>query len=401
MVLSPISIVPIPAPDYSHFSRAATRRLTSLAEGTGYVSEVTRLAIDEVSRRKSSEPLTRLLGFLETGGTVRDYEGIVAGLIGQAPRAWWTRYVPKRFQRSDARKRFGSNPHLEQIIRVAADSPLADLRMERLSRLLAKPEPLLGLKLAELADTKLRLSASKPLPLRAPQRDAYLGDIGAQAMLFELESLSEDLTEPSAAAESSVRRRWILRKSFEGRFIRSLAPRDIVRSFRLLRDDHSLRVAAAIESGGLKLFLFADDFNDRVTELYERAGIKTPRLGTEEALYFHSGLVGPSALLAVRVPPLASAPDAEVSDVLFEILATIVHEFQHHEDASPSERKTAPVVFRLELRAHAREFLWRAEWGDTEWLEAFTLHAPLGFALKFRDHFERYYGATSAFRSRY
>jgi hypothetical protein len=88
-------------------------------------------------------------------------------------------------------------------------------------------------------------------------------------------------------------------------------------------------------------------------------------------------------------------PDASPEDVLFEILAAVVHEFQHHEDVLPKEKRTPPVVFRLELRAHAREFLWRADWGDTGWLEDHTVHAPLGFASGFATISN---GITASFR---
>lgn len=426
---------PVRAPDCPLFSRESSRRLSALAEGSGYVSWITRLAVGEVSHRRSSEPLTRLLRFLETGGTVYDYEALVGGLLGPATLSQWPWYVPAalRMSRSEyrlardlplsrqgrvllaraldtlrarnggrdadslpGRLRNGSGlvwnlQWLEKILRAAERSPLAALRLERLGALLETPEPLMASKLAELGDPELRLTGTGSMPFRAQQRDAYLGDISTTALLFQIETESEGLMERSAALSRHARRRRILADFLEGRAVESLRPKDLSRALRLLGDAKSVRVAGAIDAMAPQVRPFGTDFDSRVAALFEQAGKPVPKLGTQDAFYFHRGLVAPRAVLALRIPPLRTASDARPEDVLFEILATIVHEWQHHDDAVPEERKTATVVFRLELRAHAREFLWRADHGDTDWLWEFTAGAPLGFALRFRDHFDRHY----------
>lgn len=235
-------------------------------------------------------------------------------------------------------------------------------------------------------------AASAPL---SGEKDVYLVDPPTSAFLSEIERRSPDLVRRDEAFARLGRRRSLLRGFMErAPFTEALRAKDIVRSFRLLGDPYSLRVAQAIEGAEFRLLL-ADhaSFDSQVADLVKKTSRRLPLDSrTQNAVYFPSGLIEERAILAVRIPPIGLAPGLRPEDILFEILATLVHEFQHHEDIVPEERRTAPVVFRLELRGHAREFLWRAEHGDTGWLEAFTVNAPTGFALRFRDHFDRHYG---------
>jgi hypothetical protein len=436
---SPAPLVSLPemprATGVPQFSLESSRRLTSLVEGSGYVSQITRLAVEKVSRSRNSEPLTRLLRFLETGGSVYAYESLIAEFVGASPLVRWPWYAPAGLRLSrpeyglardlplsregrvllaramdtlrarnggrDAdllprRLRNGTGlvwnlEWLEKILRAAERSPLAGLRLERLGSLLETPEPLRASKLSELGDSGLLMTGSTPLPFRAPQRDAYLGDIGTTALLFQLESEAQALLERSTSLRQCSRRRRILADFMEGRNVASLGPKDFSKAFRLLGDATSTRVALGVEAMAPLLRPFGGDFDSRVAALFGQAGRPVPRLGTQDAFYFQRGLVAPRAVLALRVPPLGTGEATKPEDVLFEILATIVHEWQHHSDALPEEKKTAPVVFRLELRAHAREFLWRADHGDANPLWNFTAGAPLGFAFRFRDHFDRHY----------
>lgn len=389
------------------YSQNAIRRLRGLVEGVdafhrgGYVGWITRIALDEVSRQKSSVPLTKLLAFMEQGGRLEDYEKTVASIVGPQPLISWPWYRPFWLQPrgmkhrpmphwnlsaegrvlltrafvtlgdgdffENLKKRIAPSTRLswlEEILRLASLSPLGRLRLQWLNRLLEGPEPLLISKLKELQDAELCLLPDfRPRP--SSQDDGYVDDGATAALIFEARKKA-----PLLSAMAETRRRMCLdrlQQAVAGLSMEKLAGGDLMKAFHSLEDPVSMRVARALVGGAFEL-------------RFQSHG------GAADAVYFYPGLVASRAVMVIRRPASQLSATA-----IFEIMASIVHEFQHHEDKVGEIQRTPQAVFRLELRAHAREFLWRAEWGDTDWLNGFTIHAPLGFALRFRDHFEKHY----------
>lgn len=378
----------------------------------GYAGWITKLATDEVQRGGSPEAMGRILSFLSQGGSLRDYENVVASIVGPSPLArkpWYEpaflggakRVLARAEESFPEIARVASHPvwraSLERSLMAAEKSPLAVLRLRRLARLIAAGDPLLDLKLAEMGDPDVRIRGIQEPPrsfaVQWAQWDAYLGDVSTMVLLSEVARRSSSLLRPHEASWRRERRRRSL-EGFVSNFPAATLNRQrVAEALRLLGDAHSLRVAESIERREFEILLLGENFEEKIRELVRRSGASLSNLRTQNAVYFPQGILGAKGVMAVRTRPVDLSPGATVEEILIEVLASVVHEHQHYEDTVPGERRTARAAFRLELRGHAREFLWRAEQGETSWLREYASESPMGFALHFRDHFERHYGS--------
>ncbi|HSA60448.1 MAG TPA: hypothetical protein VLJ37_12280 [bacterium] len=418
-----------------------------------YAGWLTRVAWEEMGRRRDFRQAPALLHAIGSGAALDDYECLVAEVLGKRPLATWPCYEPAflRLRRSEysrvralpmgwrekciaaraadalraeggippdefldvlerAVRDPGLVPALEKALKVAAASPLAMIRFHRLYLLLRDRDGLLDSKLGELGDEHFRLAGVYPHPapvldrFHANQSDAYLGHPSAGPLIDEVEEKGPEWIEEGESAARAERRRAILRRLLRDRPLPgALCVQDVVCAFRRLADPFSLALARAIENREFDLeILSGDSFHERVLGHFREIRRKSPHNriidpATQDAVYLYAGLVTARAVMMVRHRPLQMRFNAPPEEVLFEVLCCIVHEYQHHLDIIPAEAKTQPVMFRIELLGHAREFLWRAGHGDPGPLKRLLRESPLGFALGFRDDFEKDYGP--AFRS--
>lgn len=230
------------------------------------------------------------------------------------------------------------------------------------------------------------------------QFDAYLGKPSTPDLLRRIDGQAPGLLRRHEIDRRLQRRRFLL-----GEFLKwvpdpsSPGNREIAHAFRMLADPLSIEVGRAIERGEFELRLRSDaEFDREVGEISKKLFPKRPvDPSTQSALYVRGGRLEPHGVLFVRRRPLDLDVSLPPVTVFFEILAMIVHEYQHHRDMRPGGSLPASALFPLELKAHAVEFLWRAAHGDADLLGAllqgYASHASAGFVLRFRDYFERYY----------
>lgn len=326
----------------------------------GYAGWLTKVASQTLLEQQDHPALAGILTFLDRGGPMADYERLVAGIIRPGSGVRQTVEAHQDRRRELILKEGG----------ILQQSKLRELWDERLM--------ILGV--AESRSLRRR---------RGSQFDAYLDDPSTCDLLTQIDRNSRRLCDPRPASATAARRRHLL-KNFLSWIPdpASLTSRDVAQAFRLLRDPFSLKIAEAIENEAFVLRVlpwirFEKEVGEAAARVYRRPA--DPR--TENARYFCAGRIHAKGVMFVRSRPLGLQDAPSPEDLLFEVLALIVHEYQHHLDMDPAENRPASALFRLELKAHAREFLWRALYGDANLLREYAGSAA-GFALHFRDAFE-------------
>lgn len=325
-----------------------------------YVGWITRIAYEVIRERGAFDLLSGLLIFFHEGGSLREYEDLIAKSLGLA-------------------------------------SPLASLRSGRLELLRKRADPLIDAKLKEMEDPDFQITPvgqefSAPFLLwnRNTQFDAYLSDRSVVDLMHEIRKRGPGLLQPIEAARRLEKRRAALR--MVGYPTVFTSP-NIAGAFRMLGDRYSLGIARALEAGEFGLYFYqGGDFDRVVVGLVQRVQTCPVDPTTQNAVYFYPGLLEERGVMIVRSNPISLPESLSGEDLFFEVLAMIAHEYRHHQEGVPRERRTPIVTFRRELKAHGREFLWRAEYGDKRFLEQYATESHAGFAMHFRDNFEKFYG---------
>ncbi|MDL1871036.1 hypothetical protein FBR05_02400 [Deltaproteobacteria bacterium PRO3] len=413
-------------------------------EAGGYVNWLTRKVFNSYLERQPVSQASALLQFLVEGGRLHDYEKLLADSVPPArlamvppwilesQRAKYPSYqrirqlkIPDEAKRILFRwvytqaKAKQSEPHflpedsfidrigealffpgygelIGRALRVAEASPLPFYRLQRLYGILKKTDALTGSKLMELGDPNFQLVGSKvpklPVPIlwknRPSQFNAYLGEEAPLDLLAELQHRMPALLDPKQA-EARRAARMKLFESIEAAHSRLNLedPAFWAYAFKLLGDAYSRRIAADIEAGKFELrVLEVPEFVRRCREMDLEDAVD------DNAFFLHSGVTGGKPLMMIKKVAIDHYSFQVRGDPIFAALGKIVHEYQHFLDIDPAQNRTQPVVYVQEMRAHLREALWRAQYGDTTKLASFHRDGNSGLALHWRDKFESLYG---------
>lgn len=413
-------------------------------EAGSYVNWLTRKVFDSYLETQDVPSAKALLEFLVDGGRLRDYEkllaqsvpaarlSIVPPWILESQRAKFPHYerirqlqIPEEAKRILFRwvytqaKAKHPEPHfisedlmldrigqslffpgygeiLGKVLQAAEASPLPFYRLQRLHHLLGKMDHLSTYKLLELADRDFQLVGRKipklPEPLffkgRPSQFNGYLGTEAPLELLKELQHHQADLLDPQKAETRKAARVKALGKLELGQGLHDIhSPAYWAYAFKLLGDPYAKRIAADIEAGKFKLeVLEYEDFARRCRELGEEDSVG------DNAFFLHSGVTGGKPLMMVKAFPVDNYSFETRPDPVFAVMGKIAHEYQHFLDIDPAQTRTQSVVHLQEMRAHLREALWRAQYGDTQKLASFHRDGTSGLALHWRDKFESHYG---------
>ncbi len=406
----------------------------------GYAGWLTRVALEEVLQERSAPKLESLLNALWRGGPLRTYEETIAAFLPPARLPSWAGWVPallrgpeqSRIQGlpldAEAREALGrwsffqnwarpnqgftlpveellngiegllwnpdQIPRLNRALWLAAVSPLALARFYRLHQVLQARGGLLDSKLEEMGDEDFQLSGPNPFPKVQAlgegrnQFNAYLGTDDIHSVLQEYYRRAPALMSDVAGLERRLQRRQELLARIPDIVPWPRKPAILSGALRMLGDPLSLQVLQGMAQGLHLEILPEEGFEARLAEL------PGAELGTipHQAVYFHAGIAGDKALMLFRDPPLKHLKEQGPEESLFELLANLLHEYRHHMDIRPGEKRSEALHLRQELLAHAVEYLWRAEHGDVRWMKEFEDYSHAGFALHFRDKFEEWYG---------
>ncbi|MCC6273542.1 MAG: hypothetical protein IT572_08750 [Deltaproteobacteria bacterium] len=279
---------------------------------------------------------------------------------------------------------------------AAIKSPLPYYRLQRLHALLGITDALTPTKLMELSDPHYQLVGTRHSDLHLPlfgkskplQFNGYMGDQAPVDILLELRHRQKDLLDPKRAeARKEARTKLLEQLNAQRARLDPSTPAFWAYGFKLLGDPISKRIAADLEAGKFDLqVLSPEDFKKRCLELDMEDAIG------DNAFFLHSGVTGGKPLMLVKEVSFDHYSYKTRNDPVFLVFSKIVHEYQHFLDINPAERRTLGVVHRQEMRAHLRETLWRAQYGDTGKLEAFQREGTGGHAQHWRDLFESLYG---------
>lgn len=263
------------------------------------------------------------------------------------------------------------------------------LRRVRASRVAASGAPLASLKAAEMGDMHFRLSHD-PAEFRQGQATAYLADARTSELMARVQAEAPALLEPKAAARRYREARRVLegiavRKPLGEGFWRT----EVLAAFQHLGDPISRRIAERAGRAYALHVLPSEDFAAKVAARHFREGRRHfPDPKIQNAVFFRPG----DPELYVRSRPLDLAWNLRPADVLFQVGAIVVQEDRHAGDLeAEAPAWTEEAHFAMELRGHAEEFLFRAFHGDVGPLTRMTRGSFLGFALAFRDVYERLY----------
>ncbi len=336
---------------------------------------------------------------MEGGGRLEDYEGFLQPILKDLGIG-----LPDRRERREL-LRFARALGLERLTEAAletpARSPLEAFRLARLRSVLHRPTELTRSKLAELADKDFTLVGDPAHLLvmaarggRPGQWEAYVEDLEAAHLIFEISRKALNLLNPAESDDRLRRSTEIIEGAFEGvsepEVDEAAYRKAVVRAFQGLKDARSPQVARRIEDVAYRLRpLPSGSFEEEVRAAWkalERDHFDDP--ATQDAIYFPRLPGEARPVLFARTRPLLLPWNLGPVGIRREMMAMIVHEDQHHEDV-----QCGPTpVFPAELKARARESLWKAEQGDDRDLRRFCAESPLGFGLAFRDDYEVDYG---------
>jgi hypothetical protein len=195
-----------------------------------YAGWITRAALGHAAVRGETAALGSLLLFFQKGGSIQDLEVLTARLLPPFPEpvkdpTWLERL------RSETR-------------------PMSGWRQDRWKRLIASKDPLKRLKLAELGDIRLRLTAGDShRGLRSPQLSAYLRDDDARALATRIGKQASRWTE-----ESDVLRHVHVQQKLSAFLptlkepMGSLWPLQVKGALECLGDEYSRATARRIQS---------------------------------------------------------------------------------------------------------------------------------------------------------
>lgn len=413
-------------------------------EAGGYVNWLTRKVFDSYLETQDIPSAKALLDFLVEGGRLRDYEKLLARSVPAArlsivppwvlesQRTKFPHYerirqlhIPEEAKRILFRwvytqaKAKHPEPHfisedqmldrigqslffpgygdiLGKVLQAAEASPLPFYRLQRLHHLLGKTDHLTTYKLLELADQDFQLVGRKTPKLPAPfffkkrpsQFNGYLGAEAPLELLEELQHRQADLLDPQKAEARKAARVRALGILDVGRGFNDIhSPLYWAYAFKVLGDPYAKRIAADIEAGKFQLeVLEYEDFARRCREIGEEDSVG------DNAFFLHSGVTGDKPLMMVKAFPVDNYSFETRPDPVFAVMGKIAHEYQHFLDIDPAQPRTQTVVHLQEMRAHFREALWRAQYGDTQKLASFHRDGNTGLALHWRDKFESHYG---------
>lgn len=292
-------------------------------------------------------------------------------------------------------------PGLEAILKAALNSPTPILRLLRLGRVLEEKGLLLISKLEELADQNFSVrGVNQRFPelslekMRQTQYDAYLPHSLSLEALHDLHRRSAELLDPESAGRRARARQAQLADKVETLNSYDQLSAGIFASlFDILGDPLSRGIAEALaapESAREFEFHFVAKGSEEEALLKQTSQWKGWDGNGHFGHYLYPGQGRSRGVMLVRKPSAGHPSEMSV----FGLLRTIFHELEvHHRVKSELERipRSAPVAFINELTAHAREGVWSAEHGDIGDLQKSHLEGPAGFALYFRDLYERDY----------
>ncbi|MFO1462392.1 MAG: hypothetical protein U1F66_01300 [bacterium] len=423
----------------------ALKHSNARGDAGGYVNWLTRKAFENLLESQNLKQAHALVQFLLEGGPLREYERLVAGILpterfafippwGAAARRAQTpnydriqampllsqdakdvlfRWSYTQAKAKQAAPHFlpeeefldrigqslfhpGYGDHISKVLVAAHRSPLPFRRLQRLHGLLGKTDALTPTKFMELADPHYQMVGSRhpelPLPLfgrsKPSQFNGYLGAKAPLELLGELRNRQADLLDPKRAEARKADRAKRLEQLEARRAV--LDPQSAAfwaYGFKLMGDPFSRQIVADLEAKKFDLEVLShEDFKRRCLEMDE------PEAVSYNAFFMHAGLTGGRPKMLVKAAPFDRFSYTTRNDPVFLAMSKIVHEYQHFLDIDPNEARTLPVVHMQEMRAHLREALWRAQYGDPGKLESFLRDGTSGLALHWRDKFESIYG---------
>lgn len=413
------------------------------SEGT-YADWLVNTVFEDILEKNDSARAERLLKFLAEGGSMRDFEKVLAkgmpslqisriahwlpermksnnplyAMVQTAPLPQDLRDILFRWSYTQNRSQEGSTFHQSEgelleaisahqwnrmglirgVLETAARSPLGVLRLKRMSQLLRDQEALqdfTDIKLAELADSDLKLLGSRQKTLSHPlfrsppsQFNAYLGARAPEGLLHEIQKRLPSLLNPESAANRAMKRRERLAAlpHSEGIFGITDVPL-LAAAFEALRDPYSKRIAKALRNHAFDIQVLSDsDFEHSCRLLSARAEPEN-----SSAQFFPASEGRERGVMLVRERSFDYYSNEVAPDALFSIMGKIAHEYQHYLDMQSQIPDTPRNRLLLEMNAHLRDALWKAEHGDTGKLASYSMNGVSGLALHFRNEFERSY----------
>lgn len=422
----------------------AMRHARNDGDAGSYVNWLTRRSIDSYLETQDLQQARALLQFLVEGGSLANFEKLIANGGGAGRLAflapWVTASKRSQFPYYDTIQRLSvsedakrvlfrwhytqarsKNPHpdflpeeafLNRIAEAIAEPQLSDLvskaivaserspvpflRLQRLYNLLGDTDALTPSKLYELSDTRFQLvgrgAPKLPVPFlgksRPSQFNGYLGNQAPLQLLEEIQNRQSDLLDPikiqTRVADRSKKMKPLKSDAYENP---SNSPVFWAYAFRLLGDPLSLKIARDIEARKFDLEVVDGKEITRRCREFE-----VEESETDNAVFLHSGITKGKPLMMVKDLPLDQYSYETRSDPIFVVMGKIVHEYQHFLDIDPTQVRSKAVVHLQEMRAHLQEALWRASYGDSWKLASFVRDGNSGFALHWRDKFESLYG---------
>jgi len=370
----------VPWPKGLKEDQAVLRRIANLIEPcdfTGrkgsYAGWITRHALSAAANRADEQSLASLLIFFQKGGSIRELESIAARILPLDPPG-------------------GSGSFFGELWSLI--SPLQGWRAHRRSMLIASKDPMRGIRLKELEDRSLRLTADPSASLGRGQKTAYLSDGEISRLMDTVENEASFLLDRrriDRRYEATHKAIGGLLPDAQNRYELLWAPQ-VRGALKLLGDDRSVAAAGRMQREYSIYPLPRGKFEEKVRERHRLEGValfKDP--ATQRAVYFKKS-DKKGAEMFLQSHPSDLPWNLKAADVFFEVLAAAIHEDDHHVMLQKRRYEgSRPEKFAFELHGHGVEYLWRARHGDTGLLGSLTEENPLGFALAFLDYFEATY----------
>ena len=416
-----------------------------------YADRLSNLAVQKMLKTpQGSMRLRRILQFLHEGGSLKDYEKLLANWtmeyslvrppkslealsqirdlelrINRLPLSPKARETLKTYFIKNIR-RYQKNPEqlqdkirflptlegvliqsqhrplIENALIQAADSPFGAFRLHHLWDVISyESHAALRAKLRELGDPNLRLSGETAQPnllatlknFSGTQWSAYLED-PIMAKRFRMIYLRL----PSLLDPAKATTRWTFREKALDRFWMersrrgALTPMDLVHAFRLLGDPISRRVARHIEKRNYDMDILPEElFQARLRKSLSKHPRELEILANWKASYRHPTKSGEKGLVLLKQfsPEKLSRPQS--NEALFELLSSAVQEDAHYLDIRPGTELTRGVTLRVETLGNAEQFYWEALHGKNEFLTQAAREGSQGIAMFLRDKVEEWY----------
>ncbi len=283
-------------------------------------------------------------------------------------------------------------PDIERAISAASNSPLAYLRLYRLSRILYS-QLFTYPKLVELSGAGIRLQAfhdrtRNPMTAEAvdgTQANAFYDEEGMAENFAEFYRQMDRYLDPAQVSRRERRRHSIMERFWPKR--RTMDLETVLATFDALGDSQSQAVAASVRSGEVSLeILDSRAFNAEVDRY----------IGDQRGHHYIATMIpgkdgARNRILVRQLSPEAYSPEV-FKEFVFRRLSYIVHEYEHHLHTDPDlEYRASVEIMRQEIRATHREIHFNAEHGDISQLEQITERAATGWAMYLRSMAEGIY----------